>query len=57
LDFWIDGFLAALNPLIHLSIYAIKKPPACLRRPAGTKPNSEERQLKAERIPADLKEG
>jgi len=33
-----------------------KKPPACLRKPAGTKPNSEERQPTADRIPADFKE-
>src|SRR4051812_2203409 len=37
-------------------VQAIKKPAVCLRRPPGTKPNCEERQLKAGRIPADLKE-
>jgi hypothetical protein len=45
------------HPFIKQSNHPIeKKPAACLRKPPGTKPNSEERQLKARRIPADLKE-
>jgi len=49
------------NPsLIHPSNNPLplrkEKPPACLRKPAGTKPNSEERQRWADRIPADFKE-
>jgi hypothetical protein len=47
MDEWIVGYCArAINPKIHLSIHPFpkEKPPACLRRPAGTKPNSEERQ-------------
>ena len=38
----------SINPFIQKSIHPLpqtKKPPACLRKPAGTKPNSEERQL------------
>lgn len=57
MDSWIIGFLAVTrNPFIQKSIQG-KKPMACLRRPSGTKPNSEEeRQQNARRIPADLTE-
>jgi hypothetical protein len=59
MDRGIGGLLdksLSINPKIHQSIHQKEKPPACLRKPAGTKPNSEERQRWADRIPADFKE-